>query len=147
TTKAPTGSNSASATPTPAPAARTTDGLSRPTATPPGPAPPSPAPRPGPATTPRRRPREFADLRHGGLKRRPTGRPPRRPSSSSERQDVALAAVCHGADVGAQTQAHAGADRGQHDAVGALVVHAQAAHQIGRALHAGVAAIDHVGVV
>uniref|UniRef100_A0A0N4Z854 NAD-dependent epimerase/dehydratase family protein n=1 Tax=Parastrongyloides trichosuri TaxID=131310 RepID=A0A0N4Z854_PARTI len=62
-------------------------------------------------------------------------------------QDVALAAVAHGADVGAQAHADAGADRGQDDAVRALIVHAQAGDQIGRAFNARIAAIEHVGVI
>src|SRR5690606_33845665 len=66
---------------------------------------------------------------------------------NSERQDVALAAVAHGADIGAQTHADPGADRSQDDAVRALIIHAQTGDQIGRALDARVAAIEHVRVV
>ena len=64
-----------------------------------------------------------------------------------ERQQVPLAAVGHGADIGAEAQADAGAHGGQDDAVGLLVVHAEAADQIGRALDPRIAAIDHVGIV
>ena len=59
-----------------------------------------------------------------------------RAGGASERQDVALPGVGQVADVGAEPEADAGADRGQHDVVGPLVVHAQAADEIGRALDA-----------
>src|ERR1700733_11949861 len=49
------------------------------------------------------------------------------------------------ADIGAEPQADAGADRNQHDVVGGERGHAEAADDIGRTVDAGEALVDRVG--